>query len=294
VAGFRLRYFSEKRDQKNFQRAAKRIYSRATRGSLPLFMRDQRRAQRSAVKISYKRNLRGAWRAHAYYLSRTGSEKKGERTLAFSKDREGISLPERVSLWEKARDKRMFKLILSPEKGGSLELRKHTREVMKKVEESLGRGTEWLAVVHTDTDNPHVHICLRGRDVEGKELRLPRELITGGIRSFSSEAITRLFGLKREKEIQRDREREVTARRFTGIDAELLFRASEKHLVTERGDKARLQRLSVLENLGLAKKVSKESFQLAENLREKLRELGAQGDIIKTRARKNSSERRGS
>jgi len=50
----------------------------------------------------------------------------------------------------------------------------------------------------------------------------------------------------------------------------------------------------VLENLGLAKKVSKESFQLAENLREKLRELGAQGDIIKTRARKNSSERRGS
>ncbi len=41
---------------------------------------------------------------------------------------------------------------------------------MGRMEADLGTGLDWVAVNHWNTDNPHTHIVVRGRDDTGKDL----------------------------------------------------------------------------------------------------------------------------
>ena len=44
------------------------------------------------------------------------------------------------------------------------DLRTYTRHLMGRMEADLGTGLDWVAVNHWNTDNPHTHIVVRGRD----------------------------------------------------------------------------------------------------------------------------------
>ena len=48
-----------------------------------------------------------------------------------------------------------------------MDLERLTRELMQGMERDLGRCLEWVAASHFNTDNPHVHIALRGVDAGG-------------------------------------------------------------------------------------------------------------------------------
>jgi len=43
-----------------------------------------------------------------------------------------------------------------------------TRELMADAERDLGTRLDWVAVDHWNTDNPHVHVLIRGRGDDGK------------------------------------------------------------------------------------------------------------------------------
>jgi hypothetical protein len=126
-------------------------------------------------------------------------------------------MPELLGAWQKAGDQRLFKLILSPEFGERMELERLTRDVMAGMETDLGKELEWAAVIHRNTEHPHVHVVLRGI-ATGVPFRLPREYVQRGIRDRAEAAATAQLGYRTSLDMQAAEEREVAQARFTSLD----------------------------------------------------------------------------
>ena len=60
--------------------------------------------------------------------------------------------------------------------------RAFTRELMKDAERDLGTKLDWVAVDHWNTDNPHIHVLVRGKADDGRDLVISREYISQGFR----------------------------------------------------------------------------------------------------------------
>src|SRR3546814_5011609 len=68
-------------------------------------------------------------------------------------------------------DRHHFRFIVSPEDAGDMaDLRAFTRELMDDVARDLGTDLDWVAVDHWNTDNPHIHVLLRGKADDGTDL----------------------------------------------------------------------------------------------------------------------------
>jgi type IV secretory pathway VirD2 relaxase len=253
--------------------------------------------QRSAVKVSYSRNTKSAsWTAHGRYLAREGAQQKGAKGLGFDAGRDDINLPQTAKTWQEAGDQLMFRIIVSPENGTEIDLREHARALMGQMERDLGTHLEWAAIDHHNTDNPHVHILLRGRDETGQPLRIDADYIKSGIRERSAEVASRELGLRSERDIVDARGRAIERMQFTEIDRALLRRANGNGLVAFEGKQPKgaaqrmrraqdMARLAFLEREGLAFKVDSISWQLSPDLEKALREQQLATDIIKSRAR---------
>jgi type IV secretory pathway VirD2 relaxase len=86
-------------------------------------------------------------------LSRAGAQREGARGLGFDAQRDDVYLPDRFDSWQKAGDPRLWKVVVSPEAGGKMDLRAHARSVVAQMEEDLGTKLEWSAIDHYDTDH---------------------------------------------------------------------------------------------------------------------------------------------
>ncbi len=253
--------------------------------------------QRSVVKVSYSRNTKSAsWAAHGRYLARDGAQRRGEKGLGFNAERDDLDLAKLVGGWQKAGDERLFRVIVSPENGAKLDLRQHARELVAQMERDLNTRLEWAAIDHHNTDNPHLHILIRGRDDQGRALSIDRGYIQSGIRARSAEIASRELGLRVERDVLKARGAAVRREQFTEIDRELLRRADGKRVVSfdgrqPRGEAARerraqeIARLKFLSRMGLAAKIDSASWRLAPNLERTLRQRQLSIDIIKSRAR---------
>jgi len=253
--------------------------------------------QRSVVKVSYTRNARSAsWAAHGRYLAREGAQREDAKGLGFDSTRDDINLPQLLAGWQKAGDPRLFRIIVSPENGAVMDLKEHARELVAQMERDLGTRLEWAAIDHHDTDNPHVHILIRGITEAGNALSIDRNYIKSGIRDRSQEIASRELGLRVERDILESRARVVTRDQFTEIDRALIGRADARNVVTfndgmQRNDAARerqaqnVARLGFLECMGLARQLSQLSWQISPDLEQTLRQHQLSIDFIKTRAR---------
>src|SRR3546814_8841890 len=63
------------------------------------------------------------------------------------------------------------------------DLRAFTRELMADAQRDLGTSLDWVAVDHWNTDNPHVHVLVRGRADDGGDLVISRNYVREGFRS---------------------------------------------------------------------------------------------------------------
>ena len=89
----------------------------------------------------------------------------------------------------------------APEDAAQLEdLRSYTRRLMSRVEADLGTRLDWLAVDHWDTDNPHTHVVLRGRDETERDLVIAGDYIARGMRRRAAEVATAWLGPRSERE----------------------------------------------------------------------------------------------
>lgn len=253
--------------------------------------------QRSVVKISYARNVKSAsWAVHGRYLAREGAQHKDAKGLGFDSARDDINLSQLLAGWQKAGDPRLFRIIVSPENGAIMDLKEHARELVAQMERDLGTRLEWAAIDHHNTDNPHVHILIRGVTESGNALSIDRGYIKSGIRDRSQEIASRKLGLRVERDILESRRQAVTRDQFTEIDRALIGRSDTRNIVTfndrpRRNEGARereaqnVARLGFLESMGLARQLNQLSWQISPDLEQTLRQHQLSIDIIKTRAR---------
>jgi len=247
--------------------------------------------QRSLVKVSFLRGQRaGGFRAYGHYLTRKGGQREHEKGAGFDASGD-IALPSRLDAWQREGDRRLWKIVVSPEAGARVDLRAHASELVRAIERDLGVDLDWAAIDHHDTSHPHVHIVVRGVDRNGRELRMPRSYIREGIRARSQEQLTRTLGWRNEQDRFVAREQAVDAPRVTEIDRELLRRAGTDGRVAPRtsanGELAAARakqdraRLEYLRSLGLATQ-SLNGWQLDASLETNLRSLQIAGDIQKS------------
>jgi hypothetical protein len=182
--------------------------------------------QRCAVRVTYSPNrVSGQWAAHGRYIARGSATKEASsKEAGFTATNDRIDIPQTLSEWQSAGDQRLFKLIISPEFGERLDLKRHTRELMARMQQDLDLRLEWVAVAHFNTDHPHVHIALRGRADAGP-LRLPRDYIKQGIRNNAENLCTAQLGFRTELDALEAERREVDALQITSLDRRIAKQA---------------------------------------------------------------------
>jgi type IV secretory pathway VirD2 relaxase len=228
---------------------------------------------------------------HIAYLKRDGVTRDGLPARMF--DATGDEADEGAFAERCKDDRHHFRFIVSPEDAAEIgDLKTFTRELVADMERDLGTRLDWVAVDHWNTDNPHVHLLIRGRADDGEDLVISREYISRGIRDRAAERITLEFGPRTEQQIQTALEREVDAERWTSLDRALRDISDESGGVADLrpGPNAEdpelrhllLGRAAKLERLGLADPVGPGCWILKPGLDATLRQLGVRGDIIKT------------
>ncbi len=237
---------------------------------------------------------------HLRYIERDGVGRDGEPGRAYGPQTDETDLD--AFKEHCADDRHHFRFILSPEDGAELEdLRTYTRHLMGRMEADLGTRLEWVAVDHWNTDNPHTHIVLRGRDDTGKDLIIAGDYIADGFRHRAAELATEWLGPRTELEIQQTLRREVDQERWTSLDRTLKREAGDDGLVhVERLNEPRLQRqrplligrLQRLQRLGLADEMQPGTWTIHADAEKTLRALGERGDIIRTMQRAMSGQPR--
>ena len=274
--------------------ASRSRFGRGRRAALSLSLRSTSR--RVVMKARVVRHHGARFRSaplsrHITYLKRDGVTRDGAEARMFD------AAPDKVderAFAERCRDDRHhFRFIISPEDAAELgDLRTFTRELMIDVARDLGTKLDWIAVDHWNTDNPHIHVLIRGRAEDGQDLVISRDYISRGFRDRAAERVTLELGPRSEQEIRSALEREVEAERWTSLDRALRVAADEAAGVADlrpsaSGEDPELRRLMVgraarLERLGLAEQIAPGCWTLKPGIEDKLCDLSIRSDIIKT------------
>ena len=233
---------------------------------------------------------------HLRYIERDGAGRNGEPGRAYGPQTDEADLD---AFKERCQDDRHhFRFIVSPEDSAELDdLRTYTRHLMNRMEADLGTRLDWVAVDHWNTDNPHTHLIVRGRDDTGKDLIIAGDYIAR-LPHRAAELATEWLGPRTELEIQQTLQREVEQERWTSLDRTLQREAGEDGRVQiERFNEPRLQRqrllligrLQHLQRLG-----RRGAARHLPSMRTRRRPcvLGERGDIIRTMQRAMSGKPR--
>lgn len=228
---------------------------------------------------------------HIHYLSRDGVTRDGQEARLFDARSDAVDADDFARRCED--DRHHFRFIISPEDGADLQdLKAFARDLMADVAHDLDTPLEWIGVDHWNTDNPHVHILLRGRCDDSSDLVIDRDYISEGMRARAEARATLELGPRSERDIARALVREVDAERWTSLDQKLARIAAQSLGIVDlrpgatgyRSDDSQLLlgRAAHLERMGLAERIEPAVWTLRPELETSLRELGLRTDIIKT------------
>ena len=275
------------RTSRNAMRAASRF--RSSKASRPHF-------QRCAVRASYSRNTTaGQWRAHGRYIARESATfEENPNSVGFDASGQGIDIADKLAEWQSGGDQRLWKIILSPEFGDRVDLERLTRDVLKQMGKDVGSNLEWVAVVHHNTEHPHVHVALRGQAGDGQALEFSREYVRHGMRAIAEDFCTRQLGHRTTLDAAEAERREVTEKRFTSIDRGVLreapaddgarFTVVRSPAKPGLGEAERLHeqhaaaRLAFLERMGLAESIQPNVWRVRRDLESVLRAMQRTND----------------
>jgi type IV secretory pathway VirD2 relaxase len=249
------------------------------------------RSRGAVVKGRFLRHAtqRGKLAAHLGYLRREGVTRDGEKARLFgpeSDDADPKAFAERCE-----DDRHHFRFIVSPDDALEMaDLKSFARDLMGQIEKDLGTKLDWVAVDHWNTEQPHIHVIIRGRADNGQDLVIDRDYIKQGMRGRAQDLITQELGPRADQEIRRTLELQIDSERWTNLDRQLSRDAYRTGVIdmAPRADRQpdefhalKVGRLRKLESLGLADQVGPGQWALLENAEATLRERGERGDIIK-------------
>jgi type IV secretory pathway VirD2 relaxase len=253
-------------------------------------------ARRVVIKARIVRHAGTKFRSvplarHITYLEREGVTHDGTRAHMFDATSETADVKAFAERCED--DRHHFRFIVSPEDAGEMaDIRAFTRELMADAERDLGTSLDWVAVDHWNTDNPHVHVLVRGRADDGQDLVISRDYLSQGFRARAVERVSLELGPRSEHEIDMALRKEVDAERWTSLDRALRDLADDGAGIadlrpTGHGPDPELRRhltgrAMKLERMGLAEQAGPGCWTLKPGIEATLRDLSIRGDIIKT------------
>jgi hypothetical protein len=249
-----------------------------------------------------KNTVAGHWRAHGRYVARESSSQGNPKAVGFDGHAESIDIARRLESWQKAGDERLWKLIVSPEFGDRVDLKRLTLDLVSRMEKELSTPLEWVAAAHYNTEHPHVHVALRGIAAEGRPLRLSRDYVKQGIREIAEDLCTRQLGYRTELDAAAAQRREVHQHRYTSLDRIIKRNAEGSEepdspfftvaINPERPGLVRAplveqhatERLKVLESMGLAETGGSNAWRVRQDFENVLRAMQRSADRQKTLA----------
>jgi type IV secretory pathway VirD2 relaxase len=252
-------------------------------------------SQRVSVRVTYAKNKNpGQWKAHGTYIARDSAARESTSSRSgFDATQTDVNIAALLDAWQKGGDERIFKIIVSPEFGERMNLKDQTRKLIKLMENDLGTPLQWAAATHFNTEHPHVHIALRGRDQAGAPLRLPRDYIRSGIRTHAEDLATEALGFRTERDAQDAQRHEIDQNRYTGLDRIIQssnekqapsFRITIDATSTRLSERERIlhqnlgARLAHLEKMGLARSVAPQQWTVQSDFEAVLRTLQRSSD----------------
>ncbi len=268
--------------------------SRFGRGQRASIQANRLLTGRSRIVVIKTRVVRHSARAaplaaHLSYLRRDGVTRDGEKARLFGPEGDNVDARDFAARCED--DRHHFRFIVSPEDAVDMaDLKTHARELMGQMEKDLATRLDWVGVDHWNTDNPHIHIIVRGRTDDGQDLVISRDYIKEGMRARAQDLVTQELGQRTDLEINRNLERQVEAERWTQLDRQLVRDAGKSGIIdlAPRADRQpdefhalKVGRLRTLEILGVAGQVGHSQWFIRPEAESVLRELGERGDIIK-------------
>jgi type IV secretory pathway VirD2 relaxase len=250
--------------------------------------------RRVVVKSRIVRQSGSRYRAaplsrHIAYLQREGVIRDETPARMFDAHGDGADVAAFAERCEG--DRHHFRFIVSPEDAGDLaDPRAFCRDLMGRAQQDLGTRLDWVAIDHWNTDNPHLHVLVRGRGDDGKDLVIAGDYLARGMRERASQLVTLELGPRTQREIDAAHDADIAADRWTRLDRTLVAATHPgDHIVDLRRDASGgqddarlLGRAAHLEKLGLAQAEGPGRWRLAEDLESRLRDLSVRGDIIKT------------
>ncbi len=252
--------------------------------------------RRVVLKARVARHRNRAFRlaplaAHIAYLERDGVTRDGEKAHMFSATDDRADT---VAFARRSHDDRHhFRFVVAPEDAADMtDLKAFTRDLATQMERDLGTRLDWVAVDHWNTDNPHVHLLVRGVAEDGSDLVISRDYMSHGLRSRAEELVSDELGPKPEHEIRSALARDVSAERWTRLDVAIRMAADDTGFIDLRPEnpgaadpevrRLAIGRLQRLERMGLAAAAGPGRWIVGLDAERALRDLGMRGDIIKT------------
>jgi Protein of unknown function (DUF3363) len=252
--------------------------------------------QRVVIKVSFSPHRAGSGKlaAHAAYLGRDGAAREDEQGRFYDASRDEVgNLSRDLSDWTEE-DPRHFRIMIAPESASRMDdLKGYVRNVMGQMESDLGIETQWVAVNHWNTDNPHAHVILRGRTKAGHELRIPRAYLSHGLRHQARDHASNELGERSMLDERMALDREINAKGLGRLDHAIAAQLDDRGEVLlqelgrgEDGNSiwadALRSRARELEARGLATEVRRNVMAFKDDWTERL-SANVQVDIAKTR-----------
>ncbi|WP_084169043.1 DUF3363 domain-containing protein [Hellea balneolensis] len=188
-------------------------------------------------------------------------------------------------------DRHHFRFVVSPEDAEQMaDLKSYTRELVSCMESDLGTKLDWVAVDHYDTAQPHTHLLVRGVRDDGKDLVIPRDYISRGMRERAQEIASLELGPQSELEKRAKLARAIEAQHKTDLD-KMIDRAREGETLDLRKPvrpnqlwrkQLMARRIKTLQQMGLAEYEGRGQWTIKPDFTQTLTKMGEQNDIIKT------------
>lgn len=177
-------------------------------------------SRRVVVKASYilssNKNSRARIRHHLNYVAQDKSDDLKNAPELYGSFGGEINIGKAIDDFESA--PHMFNIIISPEDGEQLDLKTYTKDFIAVIEQDLKSKVEWVAGNHYDTNDPHVHLLIKGTDDGGKPLLMKRDYISHGLRARAGQIATNKLGLRNYDDVVKSIERGLLSTKKSEID----------------------------------------------------------------------------
>jgi len=168
--------------------------------------------QKCVVKMQYSNSGAAHQVQLEKYLIREGTDVEGGQAKLYGSDSEE---------YRQNMDDRNFRIFLSPQ-SKQVDLTDLSKKFMGKLEAATGYKLYWQAANHYNTACPHAHLLINGVDKSGKQVEIPKDIVKVFMREFARDICTSQLGNRTQEEIAIEKEKELTAPRYTRLDDRIL------------------------------------------------------------------------